>query len=205
MSNMVVVVALLLAFMGMNGSATAADGPFTLHATGTYDDGGKRSIRRDIAGIRASNVDVVRRSRSSITLGYPSAQRRRREGVKRCALITFRLRVNTAPGDPVDRARELQRSALEEGTWSHVSGDNVDVGSGGSVLRGSWRYWDDIVESSRLEERGAAVAELAGTRGGLAELTMSGRMIRGGSLCGGSDESFFTLGVDASAALRLFR
>lgn len=196
---------LLAALAATAGPAAAADGPFTLRASATYEDGGKRTIRRHVAGIPASEVDVVRRSRSSITLGYPSARLRRREGVRRCALITYRLRADPSRRDPVERARELQPSAVEEGTWSHISGDNMDVGSGGSVLRGSWRYWGDIVNSSQLVERGAAVAELAGTRGGLAELTVSGRMIRGGSLCGGVDESQFTLGVDVLAALRQFQ
>lgn len=198
-------VSLLLVAIPMAGSAFAAKGPFILRASATYEDGSKRSFRHDVAGIRAANVDVVRRSRSSVTVGYPSARLRRREGVKRCALITYRLRLDPARRDPVERARELQPSAAEEGTWSRIAADNTDVGSGGEVVRGAWRYFDDIVDSSRLVERGAAVAELAGTRGGVAELTVDGRMVRGGSLCGGLDESYFTLGVNALAALRQFQ
>jgi hypothetical protein len=122
---------------------------------------------------------VVRRSSAStVTLGWP-AQRP-------CALTTLRLSILPAASDADAATRAVVSVADRRGT--STSQGKLSVDGTRASLTGAWRAMSDIT-SNRLRVRAVAATPLLTTYGdpvgGLLQLRLDGRTIRGQNRCSG--------------------
>ncbi|WP_205695602.1 hypothetical protein [Conexibacter sp. SYSU D00693] len=182
----------ILAAPGPAG-ATPAPNVGTLRASADLGPSGRQTTSITLTRLLRRDFQVLRRTASSVTLGYPATETVRRNGISRrvrarpCARATIRLAL-VAGNDAVAFVRQALPTARDEGTVTSAT-SSKPLGQGPTAV-GAWRLSSAIEDSSRLVEAGVAARPLR--PGGLRVLSFSARMVRVGGVCGGTNT--FTVG-----------
>ncbi len=123
---------------------------------------------------------VVRRpSAASVTLGWPAR--------RPCAFTTLTLAILSGQSDAAAAARAVVREATAEGSATRQGKLNAEGTR--EVFTGAWRQLSTIEASSVLRVRAVAATPLldryGDAVGGLLQLRLDGRTVRGSNRCSG--------------------
>ena len=136
--------------------------------------------RMELGLLDPARFRVVRRpSAASVTLGWPAR--------RPCAFTTLTLAILPGQSDAAAAARAVVGEATAEGTATRQG--KLDTDGTRQVLTGAWRQRSTIEASSVLRVRAVAATPLVSrygdAAGGLLQLRLDGRTVRGSNRCSG--------------------
>lgn len=182
-----------LAALGLSPAASAAKPKALPTLLAKAPDSGVAK-RIELGLLDPAQFRVVRRpSAASVTLGWPAR--------RPCALTTLTLAILLGQSDAAAAARAVVPEATAEGSATRRGKLNADGTQ--PVFTGAWRQHSTIEASSVLRVRAVAATPLLGRygdpAGGLLQLRLDGRTVRGSNRCSGPN--VFRLGPNLAETI----
>lgn len=143
----------------------------TLRAAGNGVGGGAVNASVPLLELRRTDYDVLARSRSAVTLGWP---RRSRAFPRRCSTVRVSLRVLSRSGPTGPMLRDLLPRVAASG--------QIAVNNPGATTVASWGIRLDVTPSLRTALHGLTLLPLSRAT---AALTVTGRNVRYEPYCEG--------------------
>lgn len=143
----------------------------TLRASGTRVGGGSAQVAVPLFELRRGDYDVLSRSRSAVTLGWP---RRSRAFPRRCSTVRVSLRVLRRSGPTGPMLRQMLPRLAASG--------QVTTNNPGATTVSSWGISLDVTPSLSTTLKGLTLIPLSRAT---AALTVTGRNVRYEPYCEG--------------------